>query len=485
MALQESYETLLRPYKDKNEFDLHYPISYKPYVGIIDNTSNQSISMDLPFINQASSGSGRTARKIIKPLVTRPQTTYHKNIYLDLEFKEYLDWNNLKQLVSSLLHSFATNYFKLVLNQPFEIATTLLQVGSFQNHISVPSRAVQDDSESDDDDNYFTKEDDNLSKMRQSHIERAPRLSHSTNAPKKVMLDKIDPVSLNTLDVLSALVSKEGPRGVFKAVNTSFLISTLQYTIRSWVSGFISGLLGIPDPFYVEMMHSPNAGLSLALSVGADVVTGLLLAQLNLIRMKFIVTNSGKGPRSFREIIWTLPRFFIFTPPKDLIIPNIVTNAIRSFTIHYPTYFLTVLWQVNKYNSISLYNALVFMSKVLGLFVRLPFETLYNRAQVSHLLTCPTLPESMKLSPDQLCIKFGGYYGYLSTLYYVVTGTKPVDYGADNSFAENVVLEIEDRDEINKGYEAVFRGWKVQLIRLVSRFSLNLLAQESQNSEKF
>ncbi|KAH3670485.1 hypothetical protein OGAPHI_001000 [Ogataea philodendri] len=484
MTLQESYESLLRPYKDRNEFDLNYPISYKPYVGIIDNNTNQSISLDLPFVSQASStGPVRAARKIIKPLVTKPQTMYQRNVYSDLEFKEYLDWANLKQLVSSLLHSFATDYFKLLLNQPFEIATLLLQIGSFHDHVSINSRAIADDSDSDSDNDYFTREDDSPHKLRESHIERAPRLSHSKNIPRRPVGDLIEPESLNMLDIVSSLISKEGPRGIFKAVNTSFLINSLQYTLRSWVSGLISGILGIPDPLYVEMIHSPNANLSLVVSLGSDIITGLLLAQLTLIRMKFIVTNSTKGTRSFRQIIWTLPRFFLISPPKELIIPNLITNTVKALTVHYPTYLLTVVWQMNRYNSIPLYNSLVFVLKAVGVFLKLPFETLYNRAQVNYLLTSDSLPATMKLSPEEMCVKFGGYHGYLSTLYYIFTGSKPVDYGS-SSFKESVVVEIEDANETNKGYEALVRGWKIQLVRLSSRFILNLLEQESSSSER-
>lgn len=87
----------------------------------------------------------------------------------------------------------------------------------------------------------------------------------------------------------------------------------------------------------------------------------------------------------------------------------------------------------------------------------------------------------MRVEREDMCIEFGGYYGYLSTLYYIVMGSRPLTY-------EGQSLEVSvEKDEENKGFKAIFRGWKVGLLRLVSSYCLKLLKDErfSINEEKF
>ncbi|ODV87751.1 hypothetical protein CANARDRAFT_20481 [[Candida] arabinofermentans NRRL YB-2248] len=511
MNSKDNIENSFRPYKNKFEFDSNYPISYKPYLGIIDNNTNQSISTTLPFINQQrTNGGGGTnyvTRKIIKPLVTKPSINYYKkNIYSDLEFKEYFELSNLKQLFLSLINSFTSNYFKLLVSQPFEVSCILLQVGSFEKKlegkvktpessfsVSGASGDDEDEDEDDEDDvNYFQQEDMSPSRLRHSHIETSTQLKRTQHkktrsiSKSQMKINKqlksssiiIEPNSLNMFDVISATISKEGPRGILKAVNTSFLMNTIQYTIESWVSGFLSGLLNIPDPLFVELIHSPNVNLSLTINIVSNLITNLLIQQISLIRLRFIVTSSNKGIRSFREILWKLPKSFLFKPSNLLILPNIITNLIKSLCIMYPNYLLISKLQLNKYNYPVLYNLLLLIFKIIGLFIKLPFETIYNRAQLNYLLTNKTtLPSIMQLKDDDLCIKFGGYYGYFSTFYYIIMGLKPIKLN-DETYNNEFQLDLNNELELNKGFSSLFHGWKIGLLRLVSRFALNLLSQD-------
>ncbi|GMG24114.1 unnamed protein product [Ambrosiozyma monospora] len=512
-------ETSIRPYKNKAEFDLNYPISYKPTIGIVDNSTNQSISLALPFIQQSANSNGvsgrygsgggagghntfmssRGARRMVKPMVSSSSSSgsgYKKNIYSDLEFREYFEWGNLQQLIYSLFQSFAKNYFKLLISQPFEVSRVLLQIGSFKKQ---PGRIAgltdkesaaalgvnEDDEDSDDDDDdsrYFARA--GSPRPRRTSIEKTPKSVRSfqvSSASKGKTTTQLQPVTLNSLDLLSSLCAKEGATGALKAINTSFLVNTLQYTIESWISGFFAGLLGVPDPLFVDLIHSPNANLSLLLSVVSNVLTGLILSQVSLIKTKFMVTNVGRGIRSFREIVATVPNSFLFVPSTDLIMPNVMSNLVKSLAEYYPDYLLTAVFQINKYNSPTIYNTLLLLFKVCGLFIKLPFETLYNRAQVHFLLNNREVPEAMRISNDDLSVKFGGYYGYFATLYHIIGGTKPVNYGSDNSFGANIVLEDSDKNEINKGWQAAFRGWAPGLVKLTSKFTLKLISSSSSN----
>lgn len=499
MSSQDYLEGNLRPYVVRSDFDVHYPISFQPDIGIVDNSTGQSISQSLPYV-QSQRGvlvSNVSSRKGLglggyTPNAA-PSNEFEKSVY-DLEWKDLFDWNNLKELGINLAVRFLQGWFKCVLNQPFDNVKMLLQVGSFKlakSHqkprIKQTGLGAVDTSDSSDDEandsNYFVEE--SPSRLRESRIEIPGSRRHSTVSRKnepghdhREMSVLIQPSSLNMFDMANALLSKEGPRGILKSVNTTFLMKTLHYTIEAWVSGFISGMLGIPDPLFVEMIHSPNINFSLLLSVISNTIASLLLTQISLIRTRFIITTSSRGCRSFRDIASSIPKSHIFTIPKDLLLPALFTGVINSFTFHYPDYLLTSM-KINKYNNAYLYNSFSLLLRMAGVLIRLPFETLYTRAQVNYLLTNTSeLPPVMRVKMDDLCVEFGGYYGYLSTLYYVFVGVRPMNY-------EGASLEVDLEDESNKGIQAIFRGWKVALIRLVSSFTLNLLREEQYSIEKF
>lgn len=521
MNTQSYLDGSLRPYVSRSDFDLHYPIAYQPEIGIIDTATSQSISQSLPIvqskigntsINSATSRIGIHAfGSKSSALLSKDSSAYGKSVG-DLEWSEFFDFNNLKAVLIALSRRFVQGWMKCLVSQPFDVVRILLQVGSFKKNDGASMRPIKardsaliddqeeeeeeedprglnySDSDYEDRNTYF--DEPNIDSMRDSKIERTSR--KASRKPSGLSKEKanlnlsrvnilLEPESLNTFDMLSALLVKEGPRGALKAVNTTFLMRTLQYTIESWISGFISGLIGIPDPLYVDMVHSPNANWSLILSLVSNICSGLLLTQLRLIRAKFIITTSSRGCRSFREIICNIPKLYIFSIPKALLLPSLVTHFIKSFTLNYPEYFLTSM-KINKYNNPYVYNMSSVILKIIGLFVRLPFETLYARAQVNYLLTNrKELPEIMRVEREDMCIEFGGYYGYLSTLYYIVMGSRPLTY-------EGQSLEVSvEKDEENKGFKAIFRGWKVGLLRLVSSYCLKLLKDErfSINEEKF
>lgn len=529
MDTQSYIDGSLRPYVSRSDFDLQYPIAYQPGIGIIDTASSQSISQSLPLIqaqrggsttgNTSAGGSNVISRVGIHGFGSRLKAPANTPIFSkdssyksvsDLEWNEFFDLSNLKSVLIGLTKRFIQGWFKCLISQPFDVVRVLLQVGSFkrnpqlitsksknseklkegsannENNLSSDSDDTDSDSDIEGRNAYFVNE--SPSKLRDSHIERIPsrkvsgslqrdnnEITEDLPLPKKKISILIEPESLNTFDMINSLLSKEGPRGILKAVNTTFLMNTLQYTIESWITGFISGIIGIPDPLFVDMIHSPNANWSLILSICSNVFASLLLTQLSLIRTRFIVTTSSRGCRSFREIIWGIPRFHIFSIPKKLLIPSIITSFIKSFTLHYPEYLLTSM-KINKYNNPYLFNMFSVLLKITGLFIRLPFETLFTRAQVNYLLTeREDLPEVMRIEKDDMCIEFGGYYGYLSTLYYIIMGSRPLTY-------EGQSLEVDvDEFEENRGVQAIFRGWKVGLLRLVSSYTLNLLRDDKYN----
>ncbi|GMM32572.1 Ugo1 protein [Martiniozyma asiatica (nom. inval.)] len=525
MNSQEYVEGNLRPYVIRSDFDIHYPIAFQPKIGIIDNTTGQSISQSLPFV-QSQHGTTRSRGLISNSwnggiginngnINNNSSNNYGKSVG-DMEWKEIFDLNNFKEVLISLGKRFIQGWMQCLFSQPFDIVRLLLQVGSFKhvddngqiervkNKDSINEETSDSDFEDNGRDIYFTSQDGHEEEISRDAmmivsstsatesststststspvLASAPSSSTSKKNKKTAINFQIEPKSLGTFDMINSLMAKEGPRGILKAVNTTFLMNTLQYTIESWISGFLSGLFGIPDPLFVDLIHSPNINLSLILSILSNSIAGLLLTQISLIRTKFIISSSNSnGCRSFRQILTSLKPSQFFKIPSRLLLPSLITGLIKSLTIHYPQYLLVSL-KINKYNTPYIYNSIILILKMMGLLIRLPFETVYARAQVNHLIVDKNLPKVMKVDVNEMCIEFGGYYGYLSTLYFILIGSKPVSY-------EGAFLEVNLENESNKGFQAIFRGWKVGLLRLMAEFSLELLEEDrflNSNEEKF
>ncbi|CCH43975.1 Calcium-binding mitochondrial carrier protein [Wickerhamomyces ciferrii] len=503
----------LRPYYDSETFHAGGPAIYRPGIGVVDEHGNtiaskivsssnlkRSInnSLGIGSVSKGFSGNGKSSMKnLIR--INQYNENIKKNMYSDLEFSEYFELQNVSELIKSLINSLIKSYLRCLIAQPFEVARLLLQIGDIQTtgSQSVNSQSngtkknfnttnnndnneADDDDDDDDDDEhddevyYFRSkhEDDEPEPSRRTRtikrkVETSPIRSQKTPSPiplRKKNPNHITPVSLNTVDVMSSLLSKEGTRGLWRATNATFIFNALSSTLEAWITGFISPFLQIPDPFFVDVAHSPEPTTTLALSITASILTGLLLAPLDLIKTKLIVSSINNNERSIRNSIRDLK---YFTCPISLIIPNILNTLANTIFKKFTPYLIVVKFGIDSYASPVLNSTIGVVSSVLELFVRLPIETLYRRAQVAFLLKKSEDGNTLKIrNEDQLIVGFGGYSGLFKTLFDIYHHPGP-----------------------NGGIEALFRGWRVGLLNLFGSLGLNFLQQnyddQSFKEEKF
>lgn len=97
------------------------------------------------------------------------------------------------------------------------------------------------------------------------------------------------------LEVISQEWTKEGAWGVWKATNATFIHSLLLTTLENWSRGVFSAIFNVPDPGAIvglgavtDVIDTPYPWASLGVAVAASVVTGLLLAPLDLVRTKSV-----------------------------------------------------------------------------------------------------------------------------------------------------------------------------------------------------
>ncbi|CUM53277.1 unnamed protein product [Debaryomyces tyrocola] len=521
----------LRPYYDHDTFDAGYSVIFKPGVGLIDTETNKPITSSLAssiakqssqrnFKSGQSIGlSGLSRKKSIGDIGIGKTTTSNgtdKNYIYDLEFQEYFDFNNLSELLKNLVWNFCKNYFKVLLSQPLEIVRLVLQVGTFDISDSQPKRPsrysrllnkqnvkssdtpqVTDISdESDGEVNYFESPSPSMNLPKEKLRTKSPtkiRKLRSDRKPKNK--NKIQPVSLHTIDIMSSIIAKDGPFALFRGINASFIHQTLSHTIEAWITGFISPFLGIPDPFFLDLTHLTEPLKSLWLSVLACVLTGLILMPLDLIKVRLMITQFNKPPnneesgvsstdslvtnikeekileistRSIRDSICNFPTHFLVHPPPTISCLTILHQFSTSIFRKAAPYILFIRFNIDSYLSPNLYTFVNLFLLILEFFIKLPVENLLRKEQVRFLLRPKSVVEDEKKvitiesEEDDLIIDF------------------------NNGWKDDIDNEVEDSDGELKPLKSVslwqrikilglFNGWRVGVLNVIGFWGYNIL----------
>lgn len=440
----------LRPYYDHDTFNPGYSVIFKRGVGIIDPKSNKPITSNISekLIDQ---NVGKN-QGVIENLLNRGgpigiKAGSDKNYVYDLEFNEYFESNNLVEVMKNLVWNFVKSYVKVLLTQPLEIVRLVLQVGKF-NFNAGPSRksdlsksrrlltetdgsittdeteatnteydddyGADEDNDEDEPINYFQSQNEQKVWSGQDYESDQNLMTSPTARPtrkarnelrKRSRHNKIKPKSIHTIDIITAIVNKDGPLALFRGINASFIYQTLSHTIEAWITGFISPFLGIPDPFFLDLTHSNDPFKSLWLSVTACVVTGIILMPLDLIRVKFMITQFNTKPllnddiieesaeeiiqstRSVRESIRNFPVYYLTHPPAPIVLLTTFHQLSTSIFRKMAPYILFIKFNIDSYSAPNIYTFVNLISLILEFFIKLPVENLLRKEQVRFLLT--------------------------------------------------------------------------------------------------
>ncbi|ODQ78221.1 hypothetical protein BABINDRAFT_29555, partial [Babjeviella inositovora NRRL Y-12698] len=450
-----SADPQLRPYYDADSFNAGYSVIYKPGFGVIDTDANRSISSTLSttakggtvseFVLKAvhNANSSRLATSQVGIGLKKHAHLGTKNVYSDLEFLEYFEIQNINDLARKLLNSFAKNYMRVLTSQPFEICRLLLQLGAFDHKKSVTSLYVSqtatDDENSDDEEiNYFLAPGDEtptrLRARRPSRVERLP-----TN------LNHINPLTHTTVDIISSLFAKEGMKGLWRGVNASFIYTTLSSTIEAWITGVCSPFLQIPDPYFLQITDSPDPMKSLLLSVVAAVLTGLILAPLDLIRTRLIITSTQTRMRSIREMISGLKHYYV---PLPLMVPTALLSVVGTVFRKATPFVLFTKCNIDAYSSPVAFSTMNLFASISELVIKLPLETVLRNLQASYLLGSENFHPSLATDSEDLVVNY-----------------KPRPF-----------WEI--------GVRNFFNGWRVGVLNVVGTWGLDILRSTNDQREE-
>lgn len=366
-----------------------------------------------------------------------------RDMLSDLDYDSYFPGSSptVAEHAKKLLDQALWNYTSVLLAQPFDVAKTLLQVHEARGQLAPGLRVngdewrgsdsgrpdslaslasgkygeyPSDDDESDDDAaGYFTS---TAPSSHHLHDQRSPSASHSqsrSRSPRKRLqrnlhsrsrsatptrppqaparkLDLKRPDSL--LEVIAQLWQKESAWGVWKGTNCTFIYNFLLKTTESWFRSALSALLNIPDPGSMgatasgigglDIIDSPSPLMSLGVAVAATAIAATILAPLDLIRTRLIVTPISSAPRSIYPCLSLLPSISI---SSNLLPATLLHACIPTLISSSTPLVLRSTFSIDPIITPTTYSFSTFLSSTAELFIRLPLETVLRRGQVAVL----------------------------------------------------------------------------------------------------
>ncbi|KAJ2974269.1 hypothetical protein NUW58_g8711 [Xylaria curta] len=451
-----------------------------------------------------------------------------RDIFPDIDYKEHLDElspstiESVKQFIDELLWK----YTSILMAQPFEVAKTILQVriqddmavlnappiettrpsitsprSPVYNEVRSAATARRDETgtsrandalqypESDSDPDepaYFTSAapitptPSMRSRRRRGSSPplESPKIDAKPTPPShQIVLRRPDSI----LDVIGQLWSKESAWGVWKGTNATFLYSILQSLFENWGRSLLSALLNVPDLGVKDDVDrlvdiaSPYPWASLCVAAAAAVTTGLILAPLDLIRTRLIVTSTSRAPRRTLATLRSLPSWGCH---PTLIAPTILHSLIHPFLTLSMPLALRSQFLIDRDISPMTFSVVKFCTSCASLFVKLPLETVLRRGQVAVLAEPSYLQALDKTGKMETIVHPGPYNGVVGTMYTIVSeeGSRPVTVPAKSPprGRKSKAKTSEAVYKKGQGLEGLWRGWKVSWWGLVGLWTASI-----------
>ncbi|TQS31880.1 hypothetical protein Golomagni_07829, partial [Golovinomyces magnicellulatus] len=380
-------------------------------------------------------------------------------MFNDLDYKGVLDDGSptVAQSLKEFLDDLVWKYTSVLMAQPFEVAKTILQARDqdenaalvyadgepFKNQFANQGLAIHDNDGSDSEGEeaaFFTYN----APETPTHSYRSGSLSNrrtpmsplqSPKLPKKpavpdhyLALHHSDSV----MEVIGQLWQQDGVWGVWKGSNATFLYNVLQSLLENWSRSFLSAIFNVPDLGVKDDIDrlidiaTPYPWASLFVAATAAVVTGLILAPLDLVRTRLIMTSVTKGQRRTLATLRALPSYLCHS---ILTIPTILTSLVNPiFTLSTPL-VLRTRFMIDSQASPLTYSLAKFFASSAAILVKLPLETVLRRGQMA-VLTSQDYIKALSGTGQRMetVVPPGRYYGIFGTMYHITSaeGMRPI-----------------------------------------------------------
>ncbi|KAG9250912.1 mitochondrial carrier domain-containing protein [Emericellopsis atlantica] len=431
-----------------------------------------------------------------------------RDVFNDMEYG-YLgeETTSAVQSVKDLLDELLWKYCSVLMAQPFEVAKTILQVRDQDEAAAMPATpgepgiikrtssyggSIYDlpDSDSEGDEpSYFTSNvpdtptpihPRNRNGRRAESPIDSPRLPKKTNLPEQYLnIRRSDSVT----GVISALWTKEGAWGVWKGSNATFLYTVLQSLLENWSRSFLSAILNVPDLGVKDDIDrlvdiaSPYPWASLFVAASAAVATGVLLAPLDLVRTRLILTPTSRGQRRTLSTLRSLPSYLC---SSSLLIPTMLHSLIHPILTLSTPLVLRTRFMIDSQVSPMTFSVAKFCASTAAIFVKLPLETVLRRGQMGVLSGKEYLRvlggKEQKLDT---IVPVGRYEGAFGTMVHIAKeeGQREViGKPAQTKKGKGKAKASAPTYRKGQGVEGLWRGWKVSWWGLVGLWMAGTLS---------
>lgn len=258
---------------------------------------------------------------------------------------------------------------------------------------------------------------------------------------------------------------------MWKGTNATFIYSVLLKTVESWTRSLLSVLLNVPDPGLLagsgvgglDIVDSPYPLASLGVAVAAAGIAGVLLAPLDIVRTKLILTPTTQPSRSLLKNLRSLN---LFALPPSIASITLLHSILPTFITTSAPLFLRSRLGIDPVLTPNTYSAATFLSSALELFVRLPLETVLRRGHIS--VVSSTSRSTARLTPPETVVDVGPYRGVVGTMWAIATeeggAGQDMVFGTDGAAAVKIGKKGRRKGQ---GVEGLFRGWRVGMWGLV------------------
>ncbi|TID23157.1 mitochondrial carrier [Venturia nashicola] len=472
------------------------------------------------------------------PTSSKANFSSARDLFSDLDYENYLperDSGGVADMTKRLVDQAIWNYTSVLLAQPFEVAKivlqchladgigTELQVSSTpgfntsrppDSRHDAPSRGGYFDTEDESDEDapsYFAPTapyetpsspsgrrkrqppDPSLSATQTPTSRSASSLSHNYS----IELRKNDAI----LEVISQLWSKEGAWGIWKATNSTFVYNILLKTIETWSRSMLSALLNMPDASLAgvgtslaggstNILDSSNPMASIGIAVAAAGIAGLILAPIDMIRTRLILTSVDAGPRALLPSLRALPSLFC---PSPLLPITLLHSALPQLLSTSVPLFLRSSLHIDPVLTPTSSSIATFTLSLAELFLKLPLEIVLRRGHISILaaeakrermtILHPTSSQSDPYSTPQVTqdrfrtlLPVGPYKGIVGTIWFIVReegmSQRPLPLDV---LKEGVMQGRRPAPRKGQGMRGLWRGWRVGFWGLVGMWSAGAL----------
>lgn len=231
-----------------------------------------------------------------------------------------------------------------------------------------------------------------------------------------------------------------------------------------------------------DVIDAPYPWASFSVAVIAAATAGLILAPLDLVRTKLILTPTTTPKRSLANYLRTLPSYLC---PLTLTIPTVLHSLISPALAYSTPLLLRSQLSIDPVLTPTTFSIATFLSSTIELFLKLPLETVLRRGQMFVLASPQYLVQGKNV---ETIVDIGPYRGVVGTMWSIVYEEGISITGEDTAVGKAGVLATRRTKKTGRkgqGIEGLWRGWRVGMWGLVGMWGAAAMGGASSSGGEF